>query len=338
MKKNIGSFSRILLVVCSIALIIVLFVPLWKIDLVAPQYPEGLSLLIYPHKLGGNVDIVNGLNHYIGMKTLHTHDFIEFTILPYLIAFYALLFLVAAMAGKRKVLNIVFILFLIFGIVAMADFYKWEYDYGHNLSPDAAIQVPGMTYQPPLIGYKQLLNFSAYSIPDIGGWIFIGVGGIALLCVILVWKSGKRPQYNYAVYAVLSMLLMQGATSCNTSPEPIRIGKDHCSFCKMTITDARYGAEVITKKGKIYKFDDSHCVLAFLKTNITDNELSEVYLSSFDGDHRFLDVNSAFLFKSDGLNAPMGGNIAAFSNKDSLQQLSKQYEGVIVSWSELKGK
>ena len=67
---------------CTAALTLVLFVPLWQIQLSAPQYPEGLNLLIYPSKLGGNVDIINGLNHYIGMKTLHTQDFREFTALP----------------------------------------------------------------------------------------------------------------------------------------------------------------------------------------------------------------------------------------------------------------
>ena len=79
---------------CGLALVAVLFVPLWRIELNAPQYPEGLMLLIYPDKLAGNVDIINGLNHYIGMKTLHTADFLEFTILPYCIGFFALLFVV----------------------------------------------------------------------------------------------------------------------------------------------------------------------------------------------------------------------------------------------------
>ena len=72
---------RFLLIICGLALVAVLFVPLWRIDLAAPQYPEGLRLLIYPDKLAGNVDIINGLNHYIGMKTLHTEDFMEFKIM-----------------------------------------------------------------------------------------------------------------------------------------------------------------------------------------------------------------------------------------------------------------
>jgi copper chaperone NosL len=86
-KKNLSNGMRLAIFLCGVALVAVLFFPLWRIDLDAPQYPEGLMLLIYPTKLGGNVDIINGLNHYIGMKTLHADDFMEFTILPYIILF-----------------------------------------------------------------------------------------------------------------------------------------------------------------------------------------------------------------------------------------------------------
>ena len=80
-----------LLIVAAILLGISIFVPLWHIDLDAPQYPEGLRLLIYPNKLAGDVEIINGLNHYIGMQTLHAENFVEFTVLPYIIVFFALL-------------------------------------------------------------------------------------------------------------------------------------------------------------------------------------------------------------------------------------------------------
>ena len=79
-----------LLLLCGIGLIWVLFTPMWRIDLDAPQYPEGLRMLIYANKLAGNIDIINGLNHYIGMKTLHTDDFIEFKVLPGFIIFFAI--------------------------------------------------------------------------------------------------------------------------------------------------------------------------------------------------------------------------------------------------------
>jgi copper chaperone NosL len=74
----------------------------------------------------------------------------------------------------------------------MIDFWRWEYDYGHNLDPNAAIIVPGMAYQPPLIGFKQLLNFGAYSIPDIGGWLFIVSGLLMAAAVFLEFREKKK--------------------------------------------------------------------------------------------------------------------------------------------------
>ena len=78
------------------------------------------------------------------------------------------------------------ILFGLFGILGFVDFYRWTYVYGHNLSPDAPIKVPGMAYQPPIIGYKQLLNFDAYSQPDFGGYLLVVAG---VLVAFVVFKE-----------------------------------------------------------------------------------------------------------------------------------------------------
>lgn len=189
--QNLSPSARIIAFVCGLFLLAVLFVPLWQIELAAPQYPEGLVLKMYPNKIAGDVEIINGLNHYIGMKTLHTKDFIEFTVLPYIIISFATCCFLIAYLKKRKWLTIVFTLFVLFGILAMVDFWRWEYAYGHDLSADAPIQVPGMAYQPPLIGYKQLLNFGAYSIPDIGGILFIVVGLLLMIAVIMQYLPKK---------------------------------------------------------------------------------------------------------------------------------------------------
>ena len=329
---------RLLLIFCGLALIPVLFVPMWRIDLVAPQYPEGLMLLIYPDKLAGNVDIINGLNHYIGMKTLHTEDFLEFTILPYIIGFFALFFIVTGIVARRKLLYLLAVLFVSFGILAMYDFWRWGYNYGHNLDPNAAIIVPGMAYQPPLIGFKQLLNFGAYSIPDIGGWIFVGVGALLVFCTVKAWKSRKKNivinKLTISVAAVF--LLMFSISSCTAGPEPIQIGKDNCYFCKMTISDVRFGAELVTTKGKIYKFDDVHCILSYLKTKETEpGKIKDFYLTNYSANHRLINVNTALLFKADELRSPMGGNIAAFDNSDSLIKVQKYFPGNTVNWNDL---
>lgn len=191
-QHRFKSLHRAILIISGMALLAVIALPIWRIELMAPQYPEGLEMYIYSYKLGGQVEIINGLNHYIGMKELHAEDFIEFKVLPYLIGVYGLLFILAGILAKRKLVYILMGAFLLFGIVAMVDFYLWLYDYGHDLDPTAAIIVPGMAYQPPLIGYKQLLNFLAFSIPDIGGWVFIACGILLTYCTVSELKTARK--------------------------------------------------------------------------------------------------------------------------------------------------
>ena len=339
MKNNkITTFGRVVLFVCGLGLLVVLFTPVWRIDLQAPQYPEGLKLFIHANKLAGNVDIINGLNHYIGMKTLHTNDFIEFKVLPGIIVFFSLLFIIAGIVAKRKWMNILCILFVAFGVLAMVDFWRWEYDYGHNLNPDAAIIVPGMAYQPPLIGFKQLLNFGAYSIPSTGGWIFVAVGVMLLFVVIFEWRRNKiKLMISTRMHLVLLTIFIISLGGCSTSPQPIRIGQDNCDFCKMTISDNRFGAEIVTKKGKVFKFDDEHCVVAFLDSNkIEQQQIDGIYFTNFSNPHQLINVKEACFLQSPSLKSPMNGNIVAFSNEDSLINLLPTFKGNKISWEDMQ--
>ena len=193
MKTNsLSKLSIILLSISGIGLVISIFVPIWAIYLEAPQYHEGLGMFLHANKITGDYEIINGLNHYIGMKTIHQEDFWEFKVLPYALGFFAVLAFLFAFLKKKWGLYLFTVLFLLFGVAFMIDFWLWEYDYGHNLNPNAPIIVPGMSYQPPLLGFKQLLNFGAYSYPDVGGWIMFAVGIISLVLSVLEFKSSNK--------------------------------------------------------------------------------------------------------------------------------------------------
>jgi copper chaperone NosL len=334
MNSRLSPLARIVSLICGIGLFIVIFVPMWRIDLSAPQYPEGLTLKIHADKLTGDVDIINGLNHYIGMRRLEADDFFEFTILPYLIGIFALFGLLTAVINRRWFFYTWTVLFIMFGVVAMFDFYRWEYNYGHNLDPTAAIIVPGMAYQPPLIGFKQLLNFGAYSFPDIGGYIFIIVGLILVVVGILEWKKIKKISQSIpAAIAVGMIVLLQ---SCSAGPQPIAYGKDACQFCRMVISDERFGAELITDKHKIYKFDDTHCIASFLKSNSLHKEqVASIYLVDFSQKGMLIKAEESFLLRSEALRTPMGGNVAAFAVEDSMIKFNKEINGAVIKWSEV---
>ena len=192
MKKNLSITSRIIIFIGALAMCILFFVPAWSIYLIAPQYPEGLSMQIWLNRLTGQVEIINGLNHYIGMKHIVAEMFPEFKFLFYILGFFVLFAMVVAFTGSRRLLFIYLVLSILGGAAAMVDFYIWGYKYGHELDPNAAIQVPGLSYQPPLIGHKKLLNFDSYSYPDIGGWVVVGVSFVFFIIWFLEWRKSKK--------------------------------------------------------------------------------------------------------------------------------------------------
>jgi len=183
--------SQISILIISFILLSVYFIPVWKIDLEAPQYPEGLGMNIWINKITGDLNTINNLNHYIGMKSIQPDSIKELKIMPFVLAFLILIGFAVSFSGKKNYLLIWVIIFILIGIAGGVDFYLWEYDYGHNLSPDAIIKIPGMTYQPPLIGTKELANFTASSLPDIGGYILIASGIFSVIILLYELKFKK---------------------------------------------------------------------------------------------------------------------------------------------------
>jgi len=190
------SSSRILSAVAAVLLVLPFFRPLWHIGLLAPQYPEGIGLYIWINTVTGekpqDLDSINGLNHYIGMKAIHPDAIPELRFMPVLIGALIVVGLATALLGKRPLLYLWTAGFALLSVAGLADFWKWGYDYGHNLDPTAAIRVPGMAYQPPLIGSKQLLNFTATSWPASGGLATILALMLVVAACLMEWRRPRQ--------------------------------------------------------------------------------------------------------------------------------------------------
>jgi hypothetical protein len=185
--------SRILVAAASLLLVGMFVFPIWRIELVAPQYPEGLGMLIRIDTIEGlkenDLANINGLNHYIGMKRIVPESIAELRLMPWLVGALVVAGLAVAAWGRRRALYAWVAAFAALAVAGLVDFWRWEYDYGHDLSPDAIIKVPGMSYQPPLIGSKQLLNFVATSWPAPGGWMAFAAVALAALALVLTLRA-----------------------------------------------------------------------------------------------------------------------------------------------------
>ena len=168
------SRARWLLVVAAALMATVYVLPLWRVELIAPQYPEGLGMLIRVNGVDGikpnDLNSINNLNHYIGMKEIVPESIPELKYMPWILGALIVGGLLVAALGKRLPLYVYGGALGLLLVAGLYDYWRWGYDYGHNLDMSVAIiKIPGMTYQPPLIGSKKLLNFYATSWPASGG-------------------------------------------------------------------------------------------------------------------------------------------------------------------------
>ncbi len=160
----------------------------------APQYPDGLRMQIYSWKLeGGNrgqdINEINVLNHYIGMKDIESRDFTEFKWIPFVVGGLGLLILRAAVLGKMAHSVDLLVLYVYFAAFSLWSFGYKLWWYGHNLSPTASVKVA--PFMPPLFGYKQLANFQVYSYPGPGSYALALVAVALALVIWFGWREGR---------------------------------------------------------------------------------------------------------------------------------------------------
>lgn len=185
--------SRVLVIVAGLLLLPTYFFPLWQMTLYSNQFPDGLVLDIYSYKLEGgkspnrnDLQEINSLNHYIGMRELKEDDFTEFKWIPFVIGGAILLAFRVTVLGKMSKLVDLLVMFTYFGMFSIWSFYHKLYLYGHELDPTAAVKVPPFT--PPLFGHHTMANFEVYNYPDIGSY-FMAV--VPLFLLGAMWLSRK---------------------------------------------------------------------------------------------------------------------------------------------------
>lgn len=125
--------------------------------------------------------------------------------------------------------------------------------------------------------------------------------------------------------------------ACSHAPEPIRYGKDACAHCKMTIMDKRFSSELVTAKGKVFKFDAAECMAAYLKENPVQaaDPKSNFLVSDFNQPGQLSDARKAWFLRDGSISSPMGGNLAAFSTRVAAQRAQHDPAANICDWTSL---
>lgn len=135
------------------------------------------------------------------------------------------------------------------------------------------------------------------------------------------------------VFTVAFLLFL----SCNNGPKPIDYGNDGCHFCKMTIVDKIHGSELITDKGKVFKFDATECMLNYLNDD-NDLQVETLLTNYYEAPTEFINVENATFLISENLPSPMGANLTAFKTQEAAEKVLSEKGGKLYDWSALKNK
>lgn len=330
--------SQLIMLAGALLLGSLFWLPLWNITLEAPQYPDAIGMDIYINRFEGtnpnDIKNINIMNHYVGMKDI-PEVIPEFGIFPWVTGGMIFLGLLFAFIGKRWMYITWFTLLLALGSIAMYDFYLWEYDYGHDLKETAAIKFTDeqgnpMAYQPPLIGNKVILNFRALSWPRAGAYLLFT--SLMLSAYAFASSRKKSARINESIVAALVTLLI---SSCEVKPQEIAYGQDACGYCKMTIVDKQHSAQVVTTKGKAFKYDAVECMMNHIR-DWEEQEIKYFLVASFNDPGKLVDAQNAHYLITEHIPSPMGKFLTAFEQQANRDELHREYGGSLLDWEGLK--
>ncbi len=135
------------------------------------------------------------------------------------------------------------------------------------------------------------------------------------------------------VIAVIGLLLL--ATACSQEPAEVHYGSDECAHCKMMITDEQFAAQIVTDKGKVYKFDAIECMAVYDQQNESELEGAIRYVSDYNNPGNWLDAEEAQFVKSEVVNSPMGESLLGFSSQKEAQEHVNEKPGKLMNWAEV---
>ncbi|WP_420592665.1 nitrous oxide reductase accessory protein NosL [Robiginitalea biformata] len=136
---------------------------------------------------------------------------------------------------------------------------------------------------------------------------------------------------------MFSGLLIALAAGCKVAPEPIDYGTDACQFCRMAIVDQQHGAEIVTDKGKVFKFDAVECMMNHLR-EVEAQSVSLLLVNTYSRPRELLDATQASYLVSKGIPSPMGEYLTAFENEAQAVEAQIKHGGDVYTWQEINNR
>lgn len=141
----------------------------------------------------------------------------------------------------------------------------------------------------------------------------------------------RRHSQSQLAVVVLSALL----TACGVAgPEPITLNEDACDYCRMTIADARFGGQAVTRTGRAHTFDSIECLAAWARA-AKPGTVRALYVIDLQHPGAFVRVEQAGFLKGGVLRSPMGRSVVAFASPKAAEEQRTMLGGRALAWADV---
>lgn len=138
------------------------------------------------------------------------------------------------------------------------------------------------------------------------------------------------PPRRLALFAIAVLL-----AACGTrEPEPIVLNEDQCGYCRMTISDSRFGGEAVLPTGRVLKFDAPECMLSWARATPA-NQRGDLYIIDLQHPGTFVPVTTAGFLTGGTMQGPMGGSVVGFASPAKAEEQRTMLGGRVTTWAEL---
>ena len=138
-----------------------------------------------------------------------------------------------------------------------------------------------------------------------------------------------------SVTTLTALALALSVSACRSAPRPLVAGEDSCRYCRMTIDDPRFGAMVMTARGRLETFDSIECLAGYVSSQSAEAAPRAIWVADIEHPDHWIDATHARFLHGSTWHSPMGRRLAALDGAADVEAARHRLGGELLSWPQV---
>lgn len=137
--------------------------------------------------------------------------------------------------------------------------------------------------------------------------------------------------------AGLLALSLAALGGCSLEPQPLRVGLDECARCRMTVSEAQFAGQLLTRRGRVLTFDSVECLAGYVNEGtVPADDLHSLWVMDFNDPEQWIPAERAVYVQGDGIRSPMGLGLTAHLDAGAAAAFQRESGGEVMTWDQVR--